>query len=250
MLMAPSTLTSITFANHPSLFPYDPSHTLRYLGLFTRCRISISLHVSSLKTGLRICIGDFFLVILSGVNFSCAVSTHTKMSYCVNDQKRVLILVLYTGACCVLMSLLIVSSTLGNADSFIFGYSAADNLGDRWGGITLSGGRAFMLLGSNGCWICLSTLGGGLVLLINFDAGWGTLAASFTLYYALNSLLVSSLRGLIQYSFDIFCCCLLFHWRVSVFTLFLVYMIILDDVKFCSVMHMLGWQIIKWLHLR
>ena len=67
-------------------------------------------------------------------------------------------------------------------------------------GTTLGGGCVFLLLGPDGCCIGLSTLVGGLVLLINGGAGWGILATSltFVVNYILNSLLdnfVSSLGG-------------------------------------------------------
>ena len=93
------------------------------------------------------------------------------------------------------MYLLIVSPTLGNAASLIFGYAAAANLVDHQGSITLGGGWVFLLLGSDGCCIVLSYLGGGLVLLRNGGTGWGILAVSFTLHSVINSLLVSRLGG-------------------------------------------------------
>ena len=52
-----------------------------------------------------------------------------------------------------------------------------------------------MLLGYDGCYIGLYTLGGELVLLINVGARWGILDASFTFYSVLKYLLVSRLGG-------------------------------------------------------
>ena len=155
-----------------------------------RCHIYIISPVSSYETALSICIGYFLLARLSGVNFSCAISTHANIASWVNDHKHVLLLVLYADGCCVSMLLFIFSSTLGNAASFIFGYAAAKNIGDRLGGITLGGVLVFMLLVYDVCCIGVSTLGGGLVLFRNGGAGWVILTASFTFYYALNYLLV------------------------------------------------------------
>ena len=95
---------------------------------------------------------------------------------------------MYDGAdCCV-------SSTLGNEAYLIFEFPATTNLGDRLGGITLSGGWVYLLLGSN-CCIGLSTLRGGLVLLVNGDAEWVILVVSFTWCYAINFLLVYRFLG-------------------------------------------------------
>ena len=89
-----------------------------------RCRISSSSCIFSSKTALRICIGNILMGIFAAVTFSFDVSTHASIASWVNDQKRVLLLVLYTGAvCCVYF-------TLGNAAQFIFRVSAA-NIGDR-----------------------------------------------------------------------------------------------------------------------
>ena len=79
------------------------------------------------------------------------------------------------------MLFLLFSSNLGNATSLIFGYAAADDLGDHQGSITLGGCWAFLLLGSNGCCIGLSKLVGGIVLSINGVSGWSILDASFNL---------------------------------------------------------------------
>ena len=130
MMLVPSTQPGIPCYSCPSLSPYDFPHKLRYLGIFMRCRISISSPVSSSTTVLRICIGDFILARLSGVNSSCSVSKHANIAYCINARKRVLRMVLYFGACRVLMPLFIFSSTLINAASIIFGYSTAVNLVD------------------------------------------------------------------------------------------------------------------------
>ena len=167
MMLVPSTRPFISCAIRPNYFPYDLTHNLLYLGFFMRCRIPISSPVSSSNTLLIICVRNFFLAGLSGLTFSCAVSTHANIASWVNDRKRVLVLVLYDGACRVSMLLLFVYSTLGNASSFIFGYAADMNLSDCQGGITIGGGWVFLLLGSDGCCIGLSTLWGGLVLLIN-----------------------------------------------------------------------------------
>ena len=96
-----------------------------------RCRIYTSSPVSSYNTTLIICIGDFLLDRLSGVTLSCAVSTHASIAYWVNDQKRVLFIVFYYGACCAFILLLIVSFTLGNAVSSAFGNASVVNLGDH-----------------------------------------------------------------------------------------------------------------------
>ena len=95
-----------------------------------RCRISIGCPVYSSKTALIICVGDFIMARLAGVTFSCVVSIHANIASWVNYRKCVMILVLCAGACRVLMPFLIVSYTLGNSDSFIFGYASANNIGD------------------------------------------------------------------------------------------------------------------------
>ena len=113
MSLVPSTRPGIPCASHPSLLPYDAPHTFRFLGFFIRCLVYVSSPVSSYKTVLNICIGYFLLEILSGVTFSCSVSTPTSIASWVNDQKLVLLLVLYAGACHFSMTFLLVSSTLG-----------------------------------------------------------------------------------------------------------------------------------------
>ena len=184
MVLVTSTRPGIPCYSRPNSFPYNVPHSFRYLGLFMRCRISISYPVSSSKTPFRICIGNFLLSIFDGVTFSCAVSTHTIIASRVKDWKCVLLLVLYDGAdCCV-------SSTLGNEAYLIFEFPATTNLGDRLGGITLSGGWVYLLLGSN-CCIGLSTLRGGLVLLRNGGAIWVISVLSFSWYSELNFFLVS-----------------------------------------------------------
>ena len=123
MVFVSFTWTGIPCTSLPN-FLYDVPHPLLYLGLFMRCRISISSRIFSSKTALRICIENILMGIFSAVTFSFAVSTHASIASWVNDQKRVLLLVLYTGAvCCVYF-------TLGNAAQFIFRVSAA-NIGDR-----------------------------------------------------------------------------------------------------------------------
>ena len=68
-------------------------------------------------------------------------------------------MVLYAdAACCVYFN-------LWNYASFIFVVSDT-NIGDRLGGIILSGGLVY------DCWIGLYTLGGGLVLFDNGGSGW------------------------------------------------------------------------------
>ena len=78
---------------------------------------------------LSVFIGGFLLVRFAGVTFSCAVYTHANISSWFDDQKHVLVIVLRACSCCVLMSLFVVSSSLGDAASFIFGYSNAVNFG-------------------------------------------------------------------------------------------------------------------------
>ena len=70
------------------------------------------------------------------MNFSFSVLTYALIYSWVNDQKRVLLLVLYSDAA------YCVSFTLVNSSSFIFEVSAV-NLGDRLGGINLGGGCEF-----------------------------------------------------------------------------------------------------------
>ena len=150
MLFVPSTRPSITWASHTNSFLYDAPHTLRYFWFFMRCRISISDHVSSSKTVLSICIGNFLLERFAGATLNFVVYTHTSITSWVNDQNCVLLIVLYAGSTCC------VSFTHGNVASFIFGVSAA-NFGDRLGYIILVGGWGFWFLGSD-CCIGLSTL--------------------------------------------------------------------------------------------
>ena len=95
-----------------------------------RCCVSISYPVYSSKTVLIIFIGGFLLAGFSGVDFVCSVSTHSSVASWVNDRKHVLILMFYTSVCCVSLVLFLLSYTLVNAASFIFGYSASKNLGD------------------------------------------------------------------------------------------------------------------------
>ena len=123
-----------------------------------------------------------------GVTFSCAVSTHANIISWVKDRKCALLLVLYAGSACY------VSSTPGNAASFIFGFSFATNIGDSLGGITLGGGCVCLFL-SYDCCIGLSNLRGGLVLLVNGDAEWVILVVSFTWCYVINFLLVYRFLG-------------------------------------------------------
>ena len=66
IVLVPYTWPGIHCASRPSFFSYDYPHTLQYLGIFMRCRISISSPVFSSKTVLRIFIGGFLLVILAG----------------------------------------------------------------------------------------------------------------------------------------------------------------------------------------
>ena len=133
MVFVPYNWTSINCDNYPNSFPYDVPHTLLYLGFSMRCYISISYHVSSSKTALIICIGNFILLIFSGATLTFSVLTHASISSCVNDKKRVLLVVFYAGdTCCVSFNLL-------NAASFIFGVSAT-NIGDSMGVISLGGG--------------------------------------------------------------------------------------------------------------
>ena len=81
MVFVPRTRPGIPCDSHPNLFPYDVPHTLQYLGLFMRCRISISALVSPYKTALSICIGDFLLASFSGVTFSFSVLTYVSIDF-------------------------------------------------------------------------------------------------------------------------------------------------------------------------
>ena len=169
MVLFTSTRSGILCASFNNSFPYDLPHSSQYFGIFIRCRISINYPASSLNTVLRICIGNFLMVILSGMTFSCAVSINSNIYSWVDHRKRVFIIVLNTGACRASIMLLIVSPNLENTSSSAYENSAAVNLGNRQGGTTLGGGWVFMLL--DGCCIGSSTLGGGLVSLINGGAG-------------------------------------------------------------------------------
>ena len=80
MVFVPSTWPDINCASCASLFPYDVPHTSRYLSFFMRCLFSISSPVSSYKTALSICIGDFILGIFSVVTFSFFMSTHARIA--------------------------------------------------------------------------------------------------------------------------------------------------------------------------
>ena len=112
MTLVTSNRPGITFASHHSSFTYDVLHNVWYLLFFTRFHISIISPVSSYKTTLSICIGSFIPEIFYGVTFSCAVSTHAIIASWVNDQKFILILVLYCAACCASLWLLIVSDRI------------------------------------------------------------------------------------------------------------------------------------------
>ena len=68
-----------------------------------------------------------------GYPISRTVSTHAKITSRVNDQKRVLLLVLYSGTRRDLILLLIVSSIVGNYASSAFGHAPYVNHGDCLG---------------------------------------------------------------------------------------------------------------------
>ena len=88
------TQPGIICESRPNSFPYYVPHTLLCLGVFMRYHISIIFPYSSSKNTLIICVGNFLLVIIAGVNFSFAVSTHASIASWVNDQKRVVLLLL------------------------------------------------------------------------------------------------------------------------------------------------------------
>ena len=74
------------------------------------------------------------------------------------------------------------------------------NIGGCQGGTNLGGGWIFLFLGSDDYFIGSSTLGSGLVFLVNSGAGWGLVAASFAfvVHSTVNSMFgtfVASLGG-------------------------------------------------------